>query len=157
VPGFEDAYECHVFNEHEVLPHLFFWDVVQDTVRSYLGEGDPDGPDWRRVLAFLEEETRRCAPGAIEVIVTSFLYDLPYKGEPGYGIEAHLGPAMKERYLRLRPWYGAEAAGAIRKPKVLAAAPASAWGPEALERFTSKCRSSPRSGRRRCPRRRRWR
>jgi hypothetical protein len=117
VPGFEDAYECHVFNEHGVLPHLFFWDVVQDTVRSYLGEGDPDGPDWRRVLIFLEEETRRCAPGAIEVIVTSFLYDLPYKGEPGYGIEAHLGPAMKERYLQLRPWYGAEAAGGPRKPK----------------------------------------
>ncbi len=107
VPGFEDAYECHVFNENGVLPHLFFWDVVQDTVRSYLGEGDPDGPDWRRVFAFLEEETRRRVPGAIEVIVTSFLNDLPYKGEPGYGIEAHLGPVMKGRYLQLRPWYEA--------------------------------------------------
>ncbi|WP_063804265.1 hypothetical protein [Streptomyces roseifaciens] len=85
VPGFEDAYECHVFNEEGVLAHLFFWDVVQDTVRSYLGEGDPDGPDWRRVLGFLEGETRRRMPGAIEVIVTSFLYDLPYKGEPGTG------------------------------------------------------------------------
>ncbi|MFI9235602.1 hypothetical protein [Streptomyces sp. NPDC053079] len=112
VPGFEDAYECHVFNEHGVLSHLFFWDVVQDTVRSYLGEGDPDGPDWRRVLAFLEEQTRRRVPGAIEVIVTSFLYDLPYEREAGYGIEAHLGPVMKERYLQLRPWYGAEASGA---------------------------------------------
>ncbi|MER7468934.1 hypothetical protein [Streptomyces sp. NPDC097981] len=109
VPGFEDAYESHVFNENGVLPHLFFWDVVQDTVRSYLVKGDPDGPDWRRVLAFLEEETRHRAPGAIEVIVTSFFCDLPYKGEPGYGIEAHLGPAMKERYLQLRPWHGQRA------------------------------------------------
>ncbi|MFC8918085.1 hypothetical protein ACFT5C_20175 [Streptomyces sp. NPDC057116] len=103
VPGFEDAYECHVFNEHGVLAHVFFWDVVQDTVRSYLGEGEPDGPDWRRVLAFLETETRRRVPGAIEVIVTSFLYDLPHEGEPGSGIEEHLGPEMKRRYLELRP------------------------------------------------------
>ncbi|MER5485963.1 hypothetical protein ABT024_22500 [Streptomyces sp. NPDC002812] len=108
VPGFEDAYESHVCNENTVLPHVFFWDVVQDTVRSYLAEGDVDGSDWRRVLAFLEEKTLRRVPGAIEVIVTSFLYDLPYQGEPGYGIEEHLGPTMKERYLQLRPWYGAE-------------------------------------------------
>ncbi|WP_329390283.1 hypothetical protein OG625_39780 (plasmid) [Streptomyces sp. NBC_01351] len=108
VPGFQDAYESHVFNENGVLPHMFFWDVVQDTVHSYLAEGDPDGPDWRRVLAFLEEETRHRVPGAIEVIVTSFLNDLPYEGEPAHGIEAHLGPAMKKRYLQLRPWYGTE-------------------------------------------------
>ncbi|MEU6708435.1 hypothetical protein [Streptomyces wuyuanensis] len=109
VPGFEQSYECHVFNESGALPHVFFWDVVQDTVRSYLGTGDPSGPDWQRVLAFLEEETQRRVPGALEVIVTSFLHDLPYPGEPGFGIEVHLGPAMKERYLWLRPWYGVEA------------------------------------------------
>ncbi|MEU6988845.1 hypothetical protein ABZ946_36530 [Streptomyces sp. NPDC046324] len=118
VPGFEDAYECHVFNENGVLPHMFFRDVVEDTVRSYLAEGgNPDGPDWRRVLAFLEEETQRRVPGAIEVIVTSFLYDLPYEGEPGYGVQAHLGPAMKKRYLQLRPWYRAENPDATGKPR----------------------------------------
>ncbi|MGW6981811.1 hypothetical protein ACWGE1_20590 [Streptomyces sp. NPDC054932] len=117
VPGFEDAYECHVFNEHRVLPHLFLWDVLQDTVASYLGEGMPEGPDWRQVLAFLEEETQRCAPGAIEVIVTSFLHDLPYPGEAGYGIETHLGPALKGRYLRLRPWYKAKDSGLTGKPQ----------------------------------------
>lgn len=116
VPGFEDAYESHVFNENGILPHMFFWDVVQDTVHSYLSEDEPDGPDWRRVLVFLEEETRRRVPGAIEVIVTSFLNDLPYKGEPGYGIETHLGPAMKERYLQLRPWHGSECPDTTGKP-----------------------------------------
>lgn len=105
VPGFEDAYECHVFNEHDVLDHVFFWDVVQDTVRSYLGEGEAEGPDWRGVLAFLEEESERRVPGAFEVIVTSFLYNLPYEGQPGYGIEAHLGPIMRQKYVELRPWY----------------------------------------------------
>ncbi|MEV4940717.1 hypothetical protein [Streptomyces zaomyceticus] len=116
VPGFVDAYECHVFNEPRVLPHLFFWDVVQDTVASYLGEGGPEGPDWWQVLTFLEEETQRCAPGGIEVIVTSFLNDLPYPGEAGYGIEAHLGPALKNRYLQLRPWYSAKDSGLTGEP-----------------------------------------
>ncbi|MGW9073327.1 hypothetical protein ACWGQT_28275 [Streptomyces yangpuensis] len=44
VPGFADAYECHVMNEPRVLPHLFFWDVVQDTVASYLGEDMFEAP-----------------------------------------------------------------------------------------------------------------
>ncbi|MDG4858504.1 hypothetical protein P8605_10125 [Streptomyces sp. T-3] len=104
VPGFEETYECHVFNNDGPLPHVYFWDVVQDTVRSYLGEGDPDGPDWRQVLAFLEEETRRGVPGGIEVIVTSFLYSLPWEHQPGYGIATHLGPEMMKRFLQLRPW-----------------------------------------------------
>lgn len=39
--------------------------------------------------------TQGCAPGAIEAIVPSFLRDLPYPGEAGYGMEAHLGPALR--------------------------------------------------------------
>lgn len=106
VPGFEEAYESHVFDQDGVLPHMFFSiDVVNDTVRSYLGEGDPDGPDWRLVLAFLEEESRRAVPGAYSVIVTSFLDDLPYVGQPGCGIEAHLGPVMAAKFAELRPWW----------------------------------------------------
>ncbi|MFI5548045.1 hypothetical protein ACIA6E_30185 [Streptomyces sp. NPDC051815] len=71
---------------------------------------------WREVLAFLEEETRRGVPGALEVIGTSFLYRLPYEEQPGYGIEAHLGPAMRQVYLAIRPWYGAQASGAPGVP-----------------------------------------
>ncbi|MEV7508445.1 hypothetical protein AB0O57_10915 [Streptomyces sp. NPDC091201] len=104
VPGFEGTYEWHISNEHEVLDHLFFWEVVQDTVLSYLGQGEEDGPDWRAVLAFLEKEFRRRVPGAVEVIGTSFLHRLPYEGQPGFGIAAHLGPAMTRMYLTLRPW-----------------------------------------------------
>ena len=105
VPGFEEAYETHVDEEHGVLSYVFFAiDVVNETVRSYLGEADPDGPDWRQVLAFLEEESRRAVPGAYSVIVTSFLDQLPYEGQPGFGIEAHLGPVMTAKYLELRPF-----------------------------------------------------
>ncbi|MEU8525023.1 MULTISPECIES: hypothetical protein [Streptomyces] len=106
VPGFEEAYEAHIIGEGGVLPHVFFFvDVVDETVRSYLGEGDPDGPDWRQVLAFLEEESRRAVPGAYPVIVTSFLDGLPYQGQSGCGIEAHLGPVMAAKFAELRPWW----------------------------------------------------
>ncbi|WP_418958845.1 hypothetical protein [Streptomyces tritici] len=106
VPGFEEAYESHVLEEGGVLPHVFFMlDVLPETLRSYLGEGDPEGPDWRAVLAFLEGESRRAVPGAYSVIVTSFLYDLPYEGQPGCGFEVHLGPVMAAKFAELRPWW----------------------------------------------------
>ncbi|MFG2334625.1 hypothetical protein ACGFMM_34170 [Streptomyces sp. NPDC048604] len=112
VPGFEEAYEAHVVGEHGVLPHVFFTvDVVEETVSSYLGEGDPDGPDWRQVLAFLEDESRSAVPGACSVIVTSFLDDLPYEGQPGCGLAAHLGPVMGAKFRELRPWWVALGSG----------------------------------------------
>ncbi|WP_370414658.1 hypothetical protein [Streptomyces fradiae] len=105
VPGFRSAYDAHVFSQGRVQPHVFFWDVVQGTVRAFLGEeGDEGRPvDWRRTLDFLEEQSRRGEAGVDDVIVTSFLGDLPHPYEPGYGIVGELGPVMAARFLRLRP------------------------------------------------------
>ncbi|MFB7029040.1 MULTISPECIES: hypothetical protein [unclassified Streptomyces] len=102
IPEFREAYEIHVLHQGGVLPHVFFWDVVQDTVRSFLGE-DPAAPDWRRTLAFLEEESCRGVLGIDEVIVTSFLGDLPSPHEPGHALVHRLGPVMAARFARMRP------------------------------------------------------
>ncbi|GHJ94924.1 hypothetical protein SNE510_44430 [Streptomyces sp. NE5-10] len=101
VPAFRDAYESHVFRQGGVLPHVFFWDVVQGTVRSYLAEGAE--PDWRRTLDFLEERSSRGDTAVDEVIVTSFLGDLPSPTEPGHGIVRQLGPVMAAKFVRIRP------------------------------------------------------
>ncbi|MFI8424116.1 hypothetical protein [Streptomyces sp. NPDC085479] len=101
VPGFRGAYDSHVFRQGGVLPHVFFWDVVQGTVHSYLAEGAE--PDWRRTLDFLEERCGRGDTGVDEVIVTSFLGDLPSPQEPGHGIVGHLGPVLAARFGRMRP------------------------------------------------------
>ncbi|WP_149828687.1 hypothetical protein [Streptomyces tailanensis] len=61
-------------------------------VDSYLDE-DPEAPDWRATLGFLERQLGRGVPGVTEVIVTSFLGQLPYQHEPGHGVVEHLGPA----------------------------------------------------------------
>ncbi|WP_351226126.1 hypothetical protein [Streptomyces sp. NPDC002133] len=102
IPEYEDLYESHVFNEDGVLPHVFFWDVVQEVVRSYLGE-DPEAPDWRRTLDFLEEHSARGVPEIDAVIVTSFLDDLPYPGRPGHDIVQHLGPVLAAKFAKIRP------------------------------------------------------
>ncbi|WP_246095179.1 hypothetical protein [Streptomyces roseicoloratus] len=102
VPGFRPAFDAHVFRQGDVQPHVFFWDVVQDTVRAFLGE-EGCAVDWRRTLDFLEEQCRRGEVGVDEVIVTSFLGDLPHPHEPGYEIVRQLGPVMTARFRRLRP------------------------------------------------------
>ncbi|MFH8577715.1 hypothetical protein OHB11_14185 [Streptomyces zaomyceticus] len=102
VPAFRGVYENHVFHQGGVQPHVFFWAVVQDTVRSFLGE-DPAAADWRHTLAFLEEQICRGVLGIDEVIVTSFLGDLPSPQEPGHAIVHQLGPVMSARFVRIRP------------------------------------------------------
>ncbi|MFF6773620.1 hypothetical protein ACFY8W_08650 [Streptomyces sp. NPDC012637] len=102
VPEFRPAFDAHVFRQGDVLPHVFFWDVVQGTVRAFLGE-EGCAVDWRRTLDFLEEQCNRGEVGVDEVIVTSFLGDLPHPHEPGYAIVRQLGPVMAARFLRLRP------------------------------------------------------
>ncbi|MEU7117773.1 hypothetical protein [Streptomyces zaomyceticus] len=102
IPEFRGVYENHVFHQGGVQPHVFFWDVVQDTVRSFLGE-DPAAADWRRTLDFLEEQICRGVLGIDEVIVTSFLGDLPSPQEPGHAIVHQLGPVMAARFVRIRP------------------------------------------------------
>lgn len=106
IPEFEELLSDHIENEHGVLPHMFFWDVYQETMRSFL-EGDDDAasdlPDWREVLRFLEEQSSLGVLEIDKVIVTSFLEYLPFPGEPGHDMIEHLGPVMAEKFARIRP------------------------------------------------------
>ncbi|MGJ7418531.1 hypothetical protein AB9128_22070 [Streptomyces cinereoruber] len=101
-PVLEDSYETHVFNEGELLPHVFFWDVTQDVVSSFV---TPDSKvlDWRAVLSFLEENLSKGIPEVNEAICTSFLWYLPKPGNPGYEITTRMGPTMTRRFQEIRP------------------------------------------------------
>ncbi|MFJ3900797.1 hypothetical protein [Streptomyces sp. NPDC090025] len=102
VPEFRPVFDAHVFRQGDVQPHVFFWDVVQGTVGAFLGEADC-AVDWRRTLEFLEEQSGRGETCVDDVIVTSFLGDLPHPHEPGHAIVGQLGPVLAARFLRLRP------------------------------------------------------
>ncbi len=52
VPGLQEVYEIHVFNEGGVLPHLLMADVFDEVLNAFQGTDDADpGLDWRAVLA----------------------------------------------------------------------------------------------------------
>jgi hypothetical protein len=103
VPGFMELYSIHLENEGELLGHVFFGvDVVKATVASYLQDPEEES-DWRATLAYLEKEFERHVVAIDRIIVTSFLWQLPYKGQPGAEIACHLGPQMKARLAELRP------------------------------------------------------
>ena len=101
-PALEDEYECHVFNEGEVLAYVFFWDVVQEVVAACLAQ-ESEGLDWQSVLDFLETQLVREVPSVRSVICTSFLLNLPHPGKPGHEIVDSLGPAMARKFQELRP------------------------------------------------------
>ncbi|MFJ1563298.1 hypothetical protein [Streptomyces erythrochromogenes] len=101
IPGFDELLELHMDNERgEILDHVFFWTVTQETVSSFLGGEETD---WRLTLRFLEEQHARNVHDVTVVITTSFLLNLPWPGRPGYGLVDHLGPTMRARFAAVRP------------------------------------------------------
>jgi hypothetical protein len=102
LPGFDELLSIHLENQGVILPHVFFGlDVVPATLESYLGR-DWDGVDWRSVLSYLEGKFRMHIREVDGIIVTSFLYNLPYEGQPGAEIARFLGPEMKAKFAELR-------------------------------------------------------
>ncbi|MCX5528751.1 hypothetical protein OG342_38885 [Streptomyces bobili] len=113
-PELQDEYETHMGNDEEVLPHLFFWDMIQHLVASFLNRDKDDALDWSAILdflekSFLEEQTERTGQAGESysvvdsLIATAFLGQLPWPGTPGYGICSHLGPTLMRRFRQIRP------------------------------------------------------
>jgi hypothetical protein len=103
-PQLAEDYEIHVENNGGPLPHLFFWDVTQAIVDAYTNNGvEYADLDWRGLLDFLEEVYPTAHLDVQKVIVTSFLMNLPWPGEPGYGLVELLGPALAKMFVQVRP------------------------------------------------------
>ena len=108
-PELGKEYTAHVANNGGALPHVFFERVTRAAVAAYCCdvEGGRAGEyarlDWRGLVGFFEE-TYPAAPLPVkELIVTSFLMDLPGAREPGYGLVGRLGPVLAWKYVQVRP------------------------------------------------------
>jgi hypothetical protein len=101
-PVLRGNYDAHLFNEGTILPHVFFWDLTQEVVQVFI-LGDDATLDWRGVLDYLEEQVKSGNKDIFEVIVTSFLWYMPYPGKPGHGLVQELGPELSRRLLEQRP------------------------------------------------------
>jgi hypothetical protein len=103
-PQLEEDYESHLADNGDPLPHVFFWDVTTAVMHAYNGTDDRyAGLDWRGLIHYLEEIYPTAPRYVQEVIVTSFLFNLPWPAEPGYAITAELGPVLAEKFRQVRP------------------------------------------------------
>jgi len=99
-PELRAAFDRHVVDVGELLPHVLLWDVVELTVKAYEGESDLD---WRSLLLFLETRLADRDQYVSELIGTSFLESLPGPRMPGHGIVFELGPLAASMFRELRP------------------------------------------------------
>lgn len=100
VPALKEIYDEHLEFYEELLPSVYFGELVPWIVGEYVASTkDPARPaSWREVLAILEREYH----SGLEVenlIDTSFLETLPYPEEEGYGLVEELGPTLSHALL----------------------------------------------------------
>lgn len=97
VPELKQLYEEHLEFYEELLPSVYFGELVPWVVTDYVASVNDAGHtgSWREVLAVLERE-HDSGTEIEELIDFSFLEDLPYPGDDGYGLIAELGPALSQ-------------------------------------------------------------
>ncbi|GAB1643535.1 hypothetical protein [Krasilnikovia sp. MM14-A1259] len=100
VPDFEYVYSNNIEAYDVFSVALFFWEVVQVTVRSYLG--DREEPDWRSTLQFMETAVQSADQLERKAIGFHFLWNLPNRGEPGHDLVGELGPELTRVFTRLQ-------------------------------------------------------
>ena len=103
-PQLSGDYEAHIENNRGPLPHVFFWDVTMAVTHACNGtDAYYADLDWRGLIQYLEEIYPMAPPEVKEVIVTSFLYNLPWPAQPGYAIVTELGPVLAGKFRQVRP------------------------------------------------------
>jgi hypothetical protein len=104
-PALEEDYEIHVFNNAgETLPYVFVsMELMDAVVGAFTGEEEYRELDWAAVLDYLDKQLAEADREVREVIVTSFVLDLPFPGQPGYGLVDHLGPHLAQSFAANRP------------------------------------------------------
>ena len=88
-------------NNGELLPHVLFWEVTRSVVDSYLGRSPH--LDWRGVIATLDGEYQQGDVYLRGIVEVSFLENLPYPKEEGYGIVGVLPERLRGAFDRVRP------------------------------------------------------
>jgi len=103
-PGLRPEYDSHVEYFGELLPHVFFGDVVRWIEALYEAH---DRDTIKAFLARLERDYPRLDAQSCNVIDVSFAEDLPYPGTRGAEMALWLGPNLRREYVRghhLRNW-----------------------------------------------------
>jgi len=97
-----EIYEAHLENNHGLLSHILMGELLSELEDSHRGVAGAD-LDVTAFLRSLERHYRPEIPDERGVVVTSFLLDLPWPGQPGYDIVDRLGERLRAEFDRVRP------------------------------------------------------
>jgi hypothetical protein len=102
-------FRCHVLmpllQEHlddfddTLLPHILMGDVTRWVIRRF--HQDPNDPTLRQILSFIETAFEHANHDDQELIVVSFLENLPYANQKDAGIRTILGPALQNELRQI--------------------------------------------------------
>ena len=94
-PDLRRILDDHLEANDEILPHVFFGDLTEWLVDSYLAAPDAGSEaTWRRILDQLEHVYEIGDTDVKELLYVSLLENLPYPGERGTEISEYLGPRL---------------------------------------------------------------
>jgi hypothetical protein len=99
VPRLRGLLNEHVHDQGELLPHVFFGDVARALATTPESRSVPRS-ELEDALAFMERGLHDGEPSVQELIVASFLENVPPR-ELRTDIRPMLGPALRAAYERL--------------------------------------------------------
>ncbi|MFG2039100.1 hypothetical protein [Dactylosporangium sp. NPDC048998] len=105
-PVLRPAYEEHLRDAGELLPHVIFGigeGFTDRVVDAYMQRDPADALDWLAVLEFLEAHFDQGDRDVDELLVTSFLDALPGPTRPGHGLVDELPNRLHTRFNLIRP------------------------------------------------------
>jgi hypothetical protein len=82
-----------------LLPHILMGDVTRWVIRRF--HQDPNDPTLRQILSFIETAFEHANHDDQELIVVSFLENLPYANQKDAGIRTILGPALQNELRQI--------------------------------------------------------
>ncbi len=97
VPALMPALQEHLDDYDSLLPHVFMGDVSRWVVERYCAT--PDDQDLHALLDFIESTFETLGNEDRELIMASFLENLPRTGESGAGVWELIGPTLREAGL----------------------------------------------------------
>jgi len=104
-PELAPALDDHRRENGEILSHVFFGDFTRWFVSRYQAG---DVTRLRRVSAWLDEQDQTADDHVRDLILASFLENLPRPPEPNADVADLLGPVLIERLRYMQAWKPSE-------------------------------------------------
>ena len=98
-PTFMPMLQEHLDDYDGLLPHVLMGEITRWVVQRFLI--DSSDPTLRQVLDFIEKAFEGADARNRELIIASFLENMPRVGQNGAGVRLLLGPALRDQLQQI--------------------------------------------------------